>query len=162
MSDTDIGERLNQARIELVNKYTDGLVLDIGIGSGAFLQRLNTYGFDINPKAIEYLIQNKLYRHPFKGGHGITFWDSLEHIHDPTMIIQGAKEYIFVSMPIYDDSNHILRSKHFRKDEHCWYFTMNGLIMFMQYYGFQCIEINNMETEIGREDIKTFVFKRLP
>ena len=136
--------------------------MDIGIGSGAFLQRWNTYGYDINPKAIEYLIDNKLYRHPFKGGHGITFWDSLEHIHDPTMIIQGAKEYIFVSMPIYDDSNHILRSKHFRKDEHCWYFTENGLIMFMQYYGFECIEVNDMETQIGREDIKTFVFKRLP
>jgi hypothetical protein len=66
-----------------------------------------------------------------------------------------------VSCPIYENSEHILRSKHFRKDEHCWYWTEQGLITFMRHYGFEVVESNRMESDIGREDIGTFVFKRI-
>jgi len=161
-SATDIGMLLQKARVNLVNKYTKGEVLDIGIGSGLFLCRKNTFGYDINPVAVDYLIEHRLYRHPLKGANSMTFWDSLEHIHDPTMHLQGAREYVFVSCPIYKDAEHILRSKHFRKDEHCWYWTDEGLRRFMAYFGFECLESNDMETQIGREDIGSYVFKRTP
>jgi hypothetical protein len=158
---TEIGQKLNQARIELVNKYTDGQVLDIGIGSGAFVAgRQNTWGYDINPAAIEWLMRNKKYRNPFRVSDALTFWDSLEHIHDPESILQGAREFVFVSCPIYRDADHILSSKHYKKDEHCWYWTVEGLVLFMEGYGFMPMELNWMESEIGREDIGTFVFKR--
>jgi len=161
MADTEIGLRLNQARIDLVNKYTKLDVLDIGIGSGAFvIGRENTYGYDINKSAVEWLIERKLYRHPFKGANSLTFWDSLEHIHDPRLHLSGAKEYVFISAPIYIDSEHIKKSKHFRKDEHCWYWTHDGLVTFMDAFEFELVESNNMESLIGREDIETFVFKR--
>lgn len=161
MADTEIGRKLTEARVALVNKYTDGQVLDIGIGSGAFVQaRPNTYGYDINPVAVEWLADNRLYRHPFRGADALAFWDSLEHIPDPTLMLQGARQYVFVSCPIYDDVMHILRSKHYRPDEHCWYWTIHGLFAFMSAFGFEPVEMNRMETELGREDIGTFVFKR--
>jgi hypothetical protein len=161
MADTEIGLRLNAARIDLVNKYTKLDVLDIGIGSGAFvIGRENTYGYDINKSAVEWLIERKLYRHPFKGANSLTFWDSLEHIHDPRLHLSGVKEYVFISAPIYIDSEHIKKSKHFRKDEHCWYWTHDGLVTFMDAFEFELVESNNMESLIGREDIETFVFKR--
>jgi hypothetical protein len=159
---TPIGLALNKARTDLVNKYTNGSVLDIGIGNGAFVEaRENTFGFDINPVAVKWLIDRNKYRHPFRGAQALTFWDSLEHIHNPTLMLQGAKEFVFVSCPIYDDVEHVLRSKHFKPNEHCWYWTVEGLTTFMRIFGFEVQEINWMETEIGREDIGTFVFKRL-
>lgn len=162
MAETDIGKALNKARIDLVNKYTDKDVLDIGIGSGAFIkERLNTKGFDINPFAVEWLIENKLYKHFFDNSNSLTFWDSLEHIHNPKMLLESAKEYVFISCPIYDGLNRLLESKHFRKDEHCWYWTHKGLINFMQYYGFEIIEMNWQESDLGRQDIASFVFKRI-
>jgi hypothetical protein len=158
---TEIGKKLNEARIALVNKYTEHSVLDIGIGSGIFVSsRPNTFGFDINPAALNWLMQRGWYRHPFRGADGVTFWDSLEHIHNPQMYLEGAKRFVFVSCPIYRDAAHILTSKHYRKDEHCWYWTAEGLVRFMNYFGFECIESNDMESQIGREDIGTFVFKR--
>lgn len=162
IKETPIGLALNKARIDLVNRYTNGSVLDIGIGNGAFVEgRDNTYGFDINPVAVDWLIDNHKYRHPFRGADALTFWDSLEHIHNPTLMLQGAKEFVFVSCPIYHDVNHVLGSKHMKPDEHCWYWTVNGLTTFMAMFGFEVQEINWMETEIGREDIGTFVFKRM-
>lgn len=161
MAETEIGLKLNQARIDLVNKYTKLDVLDIGIGSGAFVEgRNNTYGYDINPAATKWLIERNWYRHPFKGANSLTFWDSLEHIHDPRLHLSGAKEYVFISCPIYQDAEHIKRSKHFRKDEHCWYWTKDGLCTFMDAFGFELVEYNDMESKIGREDIGTFVFKK--
>jgi hypothetical protein len=162
MADTDIGRKLNQARINLVNKYTLDKVLDIGIGSGAFVEgRDNTFGHDINQHAVKWLIERKKYLHPFRGANSMTFWDSLEHIHNPKLMLQGAKEYVFISCPIYDDLSHLLKSKHYRKDEHCWYWTVEGITTFMSMFGFEIKETNRMETEIGREDIATFVFKRI-
>ena len=161
IKETPIGLALNQARIDLVNKYTNGSVLDIGIGNGAFVEgRDNVYGYDINPVAVQWLIDRDKYRHPFRGAEALTFWDSLEHIANPTLMLQGAKEFGFVSCPIYHDVEHVLRSKHFKPDEHCWYWTIEGLIKFMDMFGFEIQEVNWMETEIGREDIGTFVFKR--
>lgn len=162
LKETPIGLALNKARLDLVNRYLDGSVLDIGIGNGAFVEgRENTYGFDINPVAVKWLIDNDKYRHPFRGADALTFWDSLEHIHNPTLMLQGAKEFVFVSCPIYNDVTHVLTSKHFKPDEHCWYWTVTGLSKFMLAFGFEVQEINWMETEIGREDIGTFVFKRV-
>jgi hypothetical protein len=160
-SGTNIGLALNAARVKLVNEYTRGEVLDIGIGSGAFLARKNpTFGYDINPVAVEWLRKHRLYREPWAGADSMTFWDSLEHIHDPTEYLMGCREYAFVSCPIYQNAEHILRSKHFRKDEHCWYWTEEGICRFMAYFSFELVEYNDMETQIGREDIGTFVFKR--
>jgi hypothetical protein len=161
--DTEIGQRLNDARVDLVDAYTRGTVIDVGIGSGLFCRtRANTFGCDINPHAIEWLAGRGLYLTPDEERpvEALTFWDSLEHIPDPSELLAGAKEFVFISCPIYDGVQSVLASKHYRPGEHFWYWTAEGMANFMAMFGFELVESNQMESDLGREDIGTFVFKR--
>ena len=158
---TEFGKKLNQARVDIVNKYRWSALIDIGIGSGAFIKEFeNAFGFDINPVAVKWLKEEKKFSEPRKVD-AMTFWDSLEHIHNAEPILNNIKNYAFVSCPIYKDREHIFRSKHFRPDEHCWYFTDLGIVNFMGNYGFTLIESSNIESKLGREDIKSYVFRKL-
>jgi hypothetical protein len=55
----------------------------------------------------------------------------------------------------------VLRSKHFRPQEHIWYFTREGLVNAMKACGFSLVAESDFETELGREDIGTFAFRRV-
>lgn len=168
---TEVGDRLNRARVELVQKYTKGdeLICDVGIGGGRFVSDLKAAelcmrvrGTDVNQRAIDWLTERGIWHVPTdQPVDCLTFWDSLEHIHDPAPILASARRHVFVSIPIFRDCEHILRSKHFRKDEHCLYFTRDGFRTFMAEHGFELVESNTMEQDAGREDIGTFVFKRV-
>ena len=162
---TEISDRLNAVRVELVNRYTKGMVLDVGIGAGTFIKSRNgnTFGYDINPVGIDWLRRQGLFLDPYecdlRAIPAVTFWDSLEHI-DPHDILNHIQHLAFISMPIYRDLEHLLSSKHFKKNEHCYYFTSDGLILWMRGYGFKCEEFNTSEVKCGREDIGAFVFSR--
>ena len=161
MSKTKIGIELTKARVDLVNKYTDKEVIDIGIGCGNFVEaRKNTYGFDINPFGVQWLNDNEKFKNPYNGSENLTFWDSLEHIHNPKDLLTNCNQYIFVSLPIFINSEHLMKSKHRRYDEHCWYFTEEGFKLFMAMNDFEYVESNWMESQLGRESIGTYVFKR--
>jgi hypothetical protein len=159
---TEMGKRITQARIDFVAKHYDGPVIDIGIGSGHFVaSRPGTYGYDVNPKGIEWLQNRGLYIDPLTAAfYGYTFFDSFEHIKDPSYLLasicEGAK--VFISIPIFKDMPHVLRSKHFRPDEHYWYFTGLGFVLYMLRHGFHLIAADDFETRIGREDITSFAF----
>lgn len=157
---SEICKNLNKARVDLVKKHYHGYVLDIGIGCGSFIDAHGkAYGYDINPAGVEWLKERDLYLEP-KQVTAVSFWDSFEHIRNPAEILDEVTEWVFMSIPIFDNPKHVLRSKHYRKDEHYWYFTTNGLIHYMKCMGFVLVESNQMESEIGREDIGSFVFKR--
>ncbi len=162
---TPIGKRLMKFRTELVNDYTDGLVVDIGIGCGAFIEKRGepTMGFDIMPKAVQWLRDRGLFWEPDTSDEppAMTFWDSMEHIAKPSQIVNQCANLMFVSMPIYRDADHVLRSKHFRRDEHYWYFTEDGFAKWIDLHGFKVEEVNDGESQIGREDILTFVCRRM-
>jgi hypothetical protein len=159
-----IGEKLMKARADLVGKYTlDGIVVDIGIGSGHFIDTRSgkTFGYDVNPVAIRWLLDRDLWWDPYFRNPGIvTCWDSLEHMSRPEALVRCVSGMIFVSIPIFTDLKHVMRSKHYRPDEHFWYFTRDGLVGWMGRHGFGLLEENWIETDLGREDIGTFVFKR--
>lgn len=161
MDKTPAADYLNANRCNMVHSWAGGKKLvDIGIGGGRFVQEQNCYGYDINPHAVEWLKQQGKYLDPYVVPvEAATFWDSLEHIHDPRPLLENVTDTVFVSMPIYQHANHILRSKHFRKDEHCWYFTRRGFKWYMRQLGFTCVEWSTMEQPL-REDIETFVFTR--
>lgn len=162
MDSSGTGKALTQERVELVRKYYGGYdIIDVGIGGGRFVTEMKCCGSDVNPFAIRWLIDNHRLKSPdtFRADC-MTFWDSLEHIHDPRSILSNAMKYVFISCPIYRDANHVRSSKHFRKDEHFHYWTDAGLIYMMDEWGFEFIEMNRMEEEHGREDIGTFVFRR--
>jgi hypothetical protein len=90
----------------------------------------------------------------------MTFWDSLEHIPDPKPLLDLITDYAFVSTPIYKNLHTLKTSKHYKPNEHVWYFTRDGIIQFMKAHGFQLLETSDVETQLGREAIESFVFAR--
>jgi hypothetical protein len=156
------------ARVAFVDKLWGFDLLDYGIGSGAFIERRNqlsrrTYGYDINPAGIAWLkarqlwVDVPLYNEPVRA---MSMWDVLEHIDDFPAMLDKISDWLFVSLPIFRDAEHVLRSKHYRKDEHFWYFTRRGLLDVMSELGFELIIESDMETKAGREDIGAFAFRR--
>jgi hypothetical protein len=138
-------------------------VVDLGIGCGHFVEARgeNTFGYDVNEAGIKWLLDRKRWWDPWaKDPENLTCWDSLEHLTRPHELISRVKSHVFVSAPIFRDRSHVLASKHFKPDEHCWYWTEAGLIRWMRDLGFGLCEKNRVESDLGREDIGTFVFVR--
>lgn len=168
LESSNISDKLTKIRVDLVEKYCQKSVLDIGIGSGKFIKttKIQSFGYDINPIAIEWLKKNNKFFDPYKDSPSMecfTFWDTLEHIPDPSRILSrfSIDQYVFLSLPIFDNLTKIRESKHYKPNEHYYYFTSNGLIKFMKDSGFQIIELSDLETRTGRENILTFVFKKI-
>lgn len=164
------GEMISEMRCDMVDRHCFACksirVLDVGIGSGAFITAMhkrgwmNTRGTDINPVALEWLNHRGL-NWDMKPAEVLTFWDVLEHIPDPRELFDLHRpRYIMISMPVYKDEASVFTSKHYRPGEHCWYFTVQGLIRFMKRYNYICSEMSDLETRAGREDIFSFAFRR--
>ena len=163
---TDLGRALMRARCDFVEQHFRGTLIDVGIGSGAFVtarraRKRTTYGWDVNPAGLRWLDEQMLlvdpYLIPFDA---MTLWDVLEHMADFQSLLANCREWLFLSLPIFRDAEHVLRSKHFRPDEHYWYFSREGLLSTMKVCGFALVTESNVETDLGREDIGTFAFKR--
>jgi Methyltransferase domain len=159
---TKLGLDLTDGRLMLAKRYARGSMLDVGVGGGLFVKTAHCYGYDVNPRAVNWLKKHNYWLDPYKESvSAICFWDSLEHIVDPSKILKAARDLVFVSMPIYRDMAHCLISKHFRPGEHVWYFTQDGFEGFMKWYGFELLEVRDFETKLGREDILSFAFRRI-
>lgn len=167
-ADSEIGRNLMRARVEFVARHHRGQLCDIGIGSGAFIEaRQNrqqiTFGWDVCRDAIEWLDSRSILVDPnLVPFPALSMWDVLEHIPDFSRTLENSTEWFFASLPIFKGPMHALHSKHFRTDEHCWYFTRDGLVFVMDAFGFDLAEENSEEVAIGREDIGSFAFKRKP
>ena len=172
---TELGRRLTDARVALVEKYTGGEVIDFGCASGAFVSARNgfgtdhgylgggpTFGYDVIPEAVERQQQRGWFRTFFdREHHAATFWDSLEHLRNPELALDRVERFAFVSLPIFDGLEHVLRSRHFRRDEHFWYFTRAGFESFAARCGFDVLEYSSMESQLGRDSIGTFALRRV-
>lgn len=166
-ANTPIGRRLMDARSFLVDQYWGAGVLDVGIGSGAFLlsriaEGIETdRGFDVNPAGIAWLDSRGMWGDLYaQRWHAVTFWDALEHIRRPDLALAQVEQWAFVAIPVFRDAEHVLTSKHFRRDEHFWYWTREGFRRFAEAQGFEVVDITATETAIGREDVETFVLRR--
>jgi len=160
MDATDMGAALTKARVDLVSKYCTGRIVDIGIGGGRFVTECGADGYDVNPEAIAWL--GERFVDPYDNGiDSATCWDSLEHIPDPEKFISLVREWLFVSMPTYQNQQDCLASKHFKPGEHLWYWTVQGFADWCKRNGFSVIQVNTIETELGREGITTFVCRRV-
>ncbi|MXF04503.1 methyltransferase domain-containing protein [Escherichia coli] len=162
MAATPMGQALTRARIQLVARHWSGPVLDVGIGAGQFVEaRPQTQGYDVNPAGIAWLKQRGAWRDLYSDRWPVlTFWDSLEHIDRPDVAVAKAQRWVFVSIPVFESAEHILRSRHFRKDEHIWYWTHAGLLAWFRRQGFECVEYNDRESQLGREGIRSYAFRR--
>ncbi|MND98565.1 hypothetical protein D3C80_909240 [compost metagenome] len=159
---TPMGAALTQARLDLVRRHFVGQVVDIGIGGGRFVTEAEAMGFDVNAEAVAWLERQGRFYDPYRHhAEAVTCWDSLEHIPEPEKLLAQVGEWLFVSMPIYDSQAHCLQSKHYKPGEHIHYFTLNGFITWCQRQGFELVEINQVESELGREGITSFAFRRM-
>lgn len=163
MDDTPMGIALTDIRVQFVNEYYIGDdIVDIGIGGGRFCKQRGAHGFDVSAEAVQWLKSVDMYQDPYeKPVTALTFWDSLEHIPNPDRILKQAKKWVFVSMPIYDDMQHCLASKHYKPGEHLHYWTDQGLISWFADRGFVCMDCHDAETQAGREGILSYAFKRI-
>jgi len=165
---TPMGAQLNAFRRAFVNRYWgDKVLVDIGVGCGQFIEsRALTYGYDVNPAGVEWLRERALYRDPYssefaeRGIDAISCWDVLEHIENPAPLLSSVRSWVFVSIPVFRDLNHILGSKHYRPEEHFWYWTEHGFDAFMSAHGFEVVKVSDEETQLGREDILSFALRR--
>jgi tRNA G37 N-methylase Trm5 len=169
---TAIGKRLNTYRVELVKTWAyDNKIIDIGIGSGSFIkaagkENINVYGYDINPYSVEWLNKHKKYVDIYKNGinfTGITFWDSLEHIKDPHKILDRINigTRIFISLPIFDSFDDIEKNKHYRPNEHYYYFDNMGILRWLRRHNIKLVTCSDIETRAGRDGIRTYLFEKV-
>lgn len=158
---TEMGAALTRARLDLVRRHHNGPLVDIGIGGGRFVEESGAQGFDVNPEAVEWLEARGSFCDPYGDPvEAVTCWDSLEHLEDPSDLVFQVDQWVFVSMPIYQDEAHCRASKHYKPGEHVWYFTHDGLIEWFRRQGFFCMESSEVESELGREGIRSYAFRR--
>lgn len=164
--DTEIAKKINKSRTSITRKYCQTL-LDIGIGSGEFIKKskLKVFGYDINNYGVNWLTEKGLFLDPYKEClkevEGVCFWDSLEHIPKPSLLLEIIRDkFVFISIPIFENLLKVRESKHYRPNEHLYYFTSKGLIAYMKVFGFKLVEISDAEIIAGREDVYTFVFNQ--
>lgn len=190
-----IGPALMAARVALLQRHVGDLaltagdgVLDVGIGSGAFIEAMwaSAYpcrGFDINPAGVAWLQARGLFREldapaisvpdcadPERlvwieraAAHRVvTFWDCLEHMRRPDLALAACADWAFVALPIFTGPEQARASRHFRPTEHAWYFTRAGFVRFAEQQGFRLVDLVATETALGREGIETFVLRRRP
>lgn len=165
LDDTPMGAALTRARLELVGKFVKpNTVLDIGIGGGRFVTESGGYGYDVSGEALQWLRANRRMLDPYLPGvnvEAVTCWDSLEHIPQPERLLARVQCWLFVSMPIYTGLADVLSSKHYKPGEHLHYWTLNGFVGWCERQGFELMELNHAESDLGREGITSFAFKRV-
>lgn len=164
---------------------TDYAIIDVGIGSGDFIDHIHSrrlslllgfgsniasvHGHDINPVAIDWLDQRQLnydlYGQGAQSHHILTLWDTIEHLPDPDQLFDVIQpgSLLCTSLPIFPSLERklLMASKHYKPDEHLYYFTNGGFIAWMERSHFQFLAYHNRETtEAGRESIGTFTFRK--
>lgn len=167
---TEMGRRITAARVAFVRRWSvpSDSIIDVGIGCGDFVDvsrqaGLDMYGFDVSRPGVAWLEERGLFLDPMRAPVDVlTFWDSLEHIPTAADYLRRVRSMAFVSLPIVPgDGPPPLDWKHFRRDEHCWYWTRDGLLNWMAAQGFAFVDESDLEVRAGREDIGTFAFRRI-
>lgn len=164
---TEVGIKLIYLRSQLAYEHL-GLkeVVDIGVGAMGFIQHrasanMMTRGYDVNPHIVQGLKDSGLFVDVMNTQvDNVTCWDSLEHMLSPEAMLKNVRRKVLMSIPIFDNAEHVVRSKHYKPGEHIWYFTEAGLLRWMRDQGFGLIERNRDEERYGREGIGTYVFAR--
>lgn len=149
--------------------YIPNSILDVGYGSGEFIQTCKTiiphcYGNDVTglppPAGVEFV------KNIFENTYDvITFFDVLEHFEQIDIIQQLKCKYICISVPWchYFNDEWFLNWKHRRPDEHLHHFDSSSLINFFEFCGFKLINsATNIEDCIrkdGDKNILTGIFK---
>jgi hypothetical protein len=146
-------------------------ILDIGYGSGAFLEACKSYfpkcaGFDV----VDAPLPEGVYREQYTTEYYdvITAFDSIEHMRDPSVFVANLNcRYLVVSVPHckhpHDDS-WFTNWKHRKPNEHLHHFTHSALTNFFEAHGFEVLGSSFVEDIVRKgesENILTMVGKKV-
>ncbi|MBI3150077.1 MAG: methyltransferase domain-containing protein [Betaproteobacteria bacterium] len=166
---SSVAASLNAGRCAMLARHApaESSVLDIGAGCGTFVRAARSWGFqakgfDIIPKTVAHLKSIGAFADNPDGFDVVTFWDSLEHIEEPEMVLKRVNRgcVVLAAIPIFEDLTRIRESKHYKPGEHLYYFTRKGFVDWMALYGFRLLEESAHETDAGRDSIGAFAFRR--
>lgn len=155
---------INAARLRLVNRFLPAIepILDVGVGSGEFIKsHPNAWGHDVNEKAIGWLKEQGKWVPDLHSFNAFSFWDVIEHVPEPEGYFRQMRpgSLLFTCLPIFDDLNSIRESKHYRPNEHFYYWTESGFVFWMKLHGFRLLARGQDEIAAGREAIFSFAFR---
>jgi SAM-dependent methyltransferase len=148
-----------------------GIILDIGSGTGHFLNSMKkagwqTEGVEINTKAREFarssfnlnlLSPPEIYSLPDKSFDCITLWHTLEHFHEPADYFHEIKRLlqpegaVIVALP----NNNSYDSKHYGSEwaaydvpRHLWHFNPDSFSRFAEKYGFTVASCGSLPFDV--------------
>ena len=158
-------------------------IIDIGCGSALVLTMLKRsfrtarikgvklYGYEEIAKIKYRLIAENMYYDIYKGLEDdyypfriITMFDVLEHMKMPDIVLNKIepRSKLICTIPVVEkmELDCIRSNKHYRPNEHYWYWTTSGFIHWMWLRGFHLWDDMDHEKRLGRESVHTFVFER--
>ena len=153
--------------VESLTGGSNGTLFDVGCGAGAFLNEMNHAGWDVNgvdsnERAREtahkkYGIQVYSPDDWFaRGGlkaDVITFWHSLEHIHNLDGYLNGIrsdlkeKGFLLIAIPnyeSYDGRYYQSRWAAYDAPRHLYHFTYGSLNILLQRYGLMIVTLRRL------------------
>jgi 2-polyprenyl-3-methyl-5-hydroxy-6-metoxy-1,4-benzoquinol methylase len=147
---------VSERRLKLIRRFlTNGKLLDIGCGFGFFLNAARKYnwevaGVELSKSAVQYAqnfynldIFNGEVEHANHAKHTfdvITFWDVLEHVHNPAAFLKSVRHILkkdgLIAFSIPNISSMLARTAKgkwwtLRPEQHLWHFspqTLNRLL----------------------------------
>lgn len=157
---THIALCLNSSRRELVRKYSRGANIDVGCGTGEFIDWIGGYGYEINPISVDRLKGTGRWLDPFgeipSHVSSFTCWDVLEHLATPTSLLRRVPEWLFCTVPVFE-SGRLTENKHFKPFEHLYCFTPDGFEWYLKACGLEIVTASFVEVDCGRESVCTWV-----
>ncbi len=154
-------------------KSASGKVLDIGCGSGAFLESMRKSGYEIYGTELDgvayqrasqvsriHLQQGNLSHEMFGDARfdAVTIWHVLEHIEDPRSTISTVRELmhpeglLFIEVPNLDSLQARMFGKHwFHLDppRHIYQFTDKSLTQMLEAEGFTVVDKGTLSWQMG-------------
>ena len=129
----------------LTNHKSEGSLIDIGAGNGAFVRCANDNGFKAVGYEVDWLvaaiasriskshvvdvIENEFY-------DIVTMFDVIEHLVNPLQIIHS--DYLHIELPLYNGDS---EWEHFKPEEHIWCFTLETIKLFANKIGYDILDI---------------------
>jgi hypothetical protein len=170
---------LSSIRAELVNRWAPDArnVLDIGCGTGAFLEamrlispQVDLHGHDISPYPLPDFINRVGANWTAQEWDVVTFFDSLEHFDSLDFVRQMRARTVVVSLPWYHSClgpEWFRDWKHRRPGEHLWHFDPLSLANLFTKARLRAVWLGNPEDEVRLPEpdaqgpnILTMVFRR--
>lgn len=144
--------------IEKATGVTKGSLLDVGSGTGAFVQEMNGHGWQVTglePDAdarkvakevngVELTDMNQFYHLPAATFDAITMWHVLEHVHELQQYIAQLKNLLkengklFIAVPNYTSKDAAIYQEHWAAYDvprHLYHFSPQSIQVLMEKHG---------------------------